>query len=568
MGAGPRVKPGAFSWLPLGLLYNLAAAAMGQAAQQLSPGRTTLLEAVNICLATIGEAPVNSLESQQVGEAADAERALLEFHKEGQAQGWSWNRETEVPFHRDSDTGGLTVPANIVQWAPSRVEWNGRFQLRGARVYDSQARSYAIGEATIYANVVTLLSWDESPEVYNRWATIRAARVFSNRAVGNTTTYQLTQADQDEAWANLLRTDTAQSQPNALTGGDSWATFRPRLGVGGRRGSGLGDGALGFGGSRGASSGGAPGASVTLPQALGTDASPSFVGLTLSGQAGSAGNLALFGTGGAVIPLPLGSGLSIVNGMLTAAGGSGTQGPAGTIQIGTVTTGAAGSSAAVSNAGTPQAAVLNFTIPRGDAGTNGTNGTAATIGIGTITTGAAGSSAAVSNAGTPQAAVLNFTIPRGDAGTDGTDGVASAVAPLSYNPTTNAISLSSIADGMIFKATNKGEAGTAATNYDELPVAVVAGTFAITGIYFGCHIDTVGTGTATFNAYRRTAAGVKTSLLTANATLSAGASLVDATSLLTGATGITAGTRVGFDVLGFGGATGVFVVFLFTRTSV
>jgi hypothetical protein len=121
---------------------------------------------------------------------------------------------------------------------------------------------------------------------------------------------------------------------------------------------------------------------------------------------------------------------------------------------------------------------------------------------------------------------------------------------------------------MIFKATNKGETGTAATNYDELPVAVVAGTFAITGIYFGCHIDTVGTGTATFNAYRRTAAGVKTSLLTANATLSAGASLVDATSLLTGATGITAGTRVGFDVLGFGGATGVFVVFLFTRTSV
>jgi hypothetical protein len=214
---------------------------MGQAAQQLSPGRTTLLEAVNICLATIGEAPVNSLETQQVGEAAEAERALLEFHKEGQAQGWSWNRETEVPFHRDSDTGELTVPANIVQWAPSRVEWNGRFQLRGARVYDLQTRSYAITEATIYANVVTLLSWDESPEVYNRWATIRAARVFGNRAVGNTTTYQLTQADQDEAWANLLRIDTAQSQPNALTGGDSWATFRPRLGVGGRRGSGLGE---------------------------------------------------------------------------------------------------------------------------------------------------------------------------------------------------------------------------------------------------------------------------------------------------------------------------------------
>ena len=513
--------------LPLGLLYNLAAAAMGQAAQQLSPGRTTLLDAVNIALATIGEQPVNSLETQQVGEAAQAERTLLEFHKEGQVQGWSWNREADVPFHRDPDTGELTVPANIAQWAPSRIEWNGRFQLRGAKVYDLAARSYAIDEATIYANIVTLLSWDESPEVFNRWVTIRAARVFGNRAVGNTTTYQLTQADQDEAWANLLRIDTAQSQPNSLTGGDTWATYRPALGLRGRRGSGLGmgDGALGFGGGRpgaGGSTGGGTGTGTgaVLPQPLGTDASPSFVGLTLSGQAGNAGSLALFGTGGAVAPLPLGSGLSIVNGMLTATGGSGTQGPAGTIQIGTVTTGAAGSSAAVSNAGTPQAAIFDFTIPRGNPGTAGA------------------------------------------------DGVASASDPLFYNPTTKNISLSSMADGMIFKATNRGETGTASTNYDELPVAVNNGTFAITGIYFGCHIDSVGTGAATFNAYRRTAAGVKTSLLTANATLSAGASLVDATPLLIGATGITAGTRVGFDVLGFGGATGVFVVFLFTRTQV
>lgn len=44
-------------------------------------------------------------------------------------------------------------------------------------------------------------------------------------------------------------------------------------------------------------------------------------------------------------------------------------GPAGTIQIGTVTTGAAGTSAAVTNSGTPEAAILNFTIPKGDSGT-------------------------------------------------------------------------------------------------------------------------------------------------------------------------------------------------------
>jgi hypothetical protein len=41
----------------------------------------------------------------------------------------------------------------------------------------------------------------------------------------------------------------------------------------------------------------------------------------------------------------------------------------GTIAIGTVTTGAAGSSAIVTNSGTSTAAILNFTIPQGVAGT-------------------------------------------------------------------------------------------------------------------------------------------------------------------------------------------------------
>lgn len=60
-----------------------------------------------------------------------------------------------------------------------------------------------------------------------------------------------------------------------------------------------------------------------------------------------------------------------------ANGGSSTPGPAGkaaTITIGTVTTGEAGSEATVTNSGTENAAVLNFSIPKGATGANGTNG--------------------------------------------------------------------------------------------------------------------------------------------------------------------------------------------------
>ena len=56
---------------------------------------------------------------------------------------------------------------------------------------------------------------------------------------------------------------------------------------------------------------------------------------------------------------------------------------------------------------------------KGDEGQPGTPGAAATIAIGSVTTGAAGSSAAVENVGTSAAAVLDFTIPRGQTGATG-----------------------------------------------------------------------------------------------------------------------------------------------------
>lgn len=56
---------------------------------------------------------------------------------------------------------------------------------------------------------------------------------------------------------------------------------------------------------------------------------------------------------------------------------------------------------------------------RGERGATGAAGTAATISIGTVTTGAAGTQAAVTNSGTSSRATLNFTIPQGAKGAQG-----------------------------------------------------------------------------------------------------------------------------------------------------
>jgi Collagen triple helix repeat (20 copies) len=62
------------------------------------------------------------------------------------------------------------------------------------------------------------------------------------------------------------------------------------------------------------------------------------------------------------------------------AGPTGPAGAAATLTVGTVTTGLAGTSAAVTNSGTAAAAVLNFTIPQGAAGANGSGGSGASAG--------------------------------------------------------------------------------------------------------------------------------------------------------------------------------------------
>lgn len=103
----------------------------------------------------------------------------------------------------------------------------------------------------------------------------------------------------------------------------------------------------------------------------------------------------------------------------------GKEGKAATIEVGTVTTGEAGSNATVTNAGTTNAARFNFVIPRGDkgeAGLDGNDGKAATIKLGTVTTGNPGTSVQITNSGSENAAILNFTIPRGDTGSNGEKG--------------------------------------------------------------------------------------------------------------------------------------------------
>ena len=206
------------------------------------PGRTTLLDAVNICLENIGDMPVASLDNQQVQDARMAERTILEFHKEAQCCGWSWNIEYGVPFKPDATTKRVSIPNNAVEFAIHQYQWNGRFQARGNQVYDMAKKTYFIDPEEvpeILADVVWLLSWDQSPEAFNRWVTIRAARVYSDRALGSDALFKYTMKDEQDAKAEVEKMELAQNHANILTGGlQQFPTYLPGTGLMNRRVSG------------------------------------------------------------------------------------------------------------------------------------------------------------------------------------------------------------------------------------------------------------------------------------------------------------------------------------------
>jgi hypothetical protein len=211
--------------------------ATGSKAQSTAQGRTTLLDAVNVCLENIGEQPVDSLADEQIQDARIAKRTILEIHKEGQTRGWSWNTEYSYPFKRDVNTGEIEVPDSVVGFSVNRYQYNGRFQLRGARVYDLLKRTFRIDSEIdeLAADVIFLLPWDTVPEAFNRWVTIRAARIFSDRSLGSEALFKYTAKDEADAQAELERIELEQEQANMLTGTYAFPTYEPNRGLMNRR---------------------------------------------------------------------------------------------------------------------------------------------------------------------------------------------------------------------------------------------------------------------------------------------------------------------------------------------
>lgn len=149
-----------------------------------------------------------------------------------------------------------------------------------------------------------------------------------------------------------------------------------------------------------------------------------------------------------------------------------------------------------------------LTLPRGEKGEPGKDGApgkdgldgegiAATIEVGTVTTGAAGTNASVTNVGTEQRAILNFVIPRGEKGASGEEGSAGVgfddATRIEQNSGANTLTAGT--NGLTIAATFKVTAGDEVFEIPSSMFLAVKGSESIvidvdeSGTFFDIHLD-------------------------------------------------------------------------------
>jgi len=179
---------------------------------------TQELPAVNEILASVGQAPVTTLD-QTNPDVAIAYDTLLQVSREVQAEGWSFNTEYDYP--QTTTNKQYVIPNNMLQVdlatssASSRAAANGKNVVRrDGRLYDKYNHTFDIKEDDTADNlkldVTWWFDWVDLPIPIQDYIVSRAAVIVSSRIVGDGGQYQMLQQKEAYTRAMALEYETQQ----------------------------------------------------------------------------------------------------------------------------------------------------------------------------------------------------------------------------------------------------------------------------------------------------------------------------------------------------------------------
>ena len=179
---------------------------------------TQELPAVNEILASVGQAPVTTLD-QTNPDVAIAYDTLLQVSREVQAEGWSFNIEYDYP--QTTTNKQYIIPNNMLQvdlasrYRTSRADTGDKDVVRrSGKLYDKYNHTYDIRDDdetdNLKLDVTWLFDWVDLPVPIQDYIVSRAAVIVSSRIVGDSGQYQMLQQKEAYTRAMALEYETQQ----------------------------------------------------------------------------------------------------------------------------------------------------------------------------------------------------------------------------------------------------------------------------------------------------------------------------------------------------------------------
>lgn len=171
-----------------------------------------LLTAINTLLQTINELPIESADDLAYSETGKlAEMTIIETKKEVLSQGWNFNTDKEYPFPPDT-AGIIAVPPNVLDIVAS----NDAIIMREWKLYDRQNFTFEFDEP-VKCTVVWDVDFNSITHPLRHYITIKAARVFQGRTIGDQTAYAYSQKDEEDAYLTARYSEARTGKFNMLT---------------------------------------------------------------------------------------------------------------------------------------------------------------------------------------------------------------------------------------------------------------------------------------------------------------------------------------------------------------
>jgi len=179
----------------------------------------TKLEAVNICLSSMGEPVVNTLD----GAAIDAQMAgdlIDETARSVQGMGWHWNRERHTLTPNVSKE--VVLPANTIRVDTVDDSKSVNVVYRNGKLFDVENATFQFDQTELKLEIYVVLPFEQLPFAAKQFITARAARLLQTRLLGSDTLNKFNTADEQRAWVALMQEEAETYDGNMLT--DSWST--------------------------------------------------------------------------------------------------------------------------------------------------------------------------------------------------------------------------------------------------------------------------------------------------------------------------------------------------------